>query len=417
MTLLLLFGSGSVDPPLTTFPRFDNFQLGVEVKWDGSTWTSVTGDIRGLTIRYPSRSRLQAVYQAGSLSIVLDNRTRSYDPLYAAGPHYGNLKVNKEVRIRWAVVGGDPVDAWTGWTDGFSFAYDRSNKDSTATLNCIDALGKAAVSSIAAGVLPPLESPEMARIRGSKLVTAAGSTGITYAGTDGYARCASSWDLTRRHNLLDELRRCAELEVAPLIVEDDGTLYQEQRYWFAVRPGSVTSNCTIPSGTLPCSDIRVVYDARELVSAVSMTDESGDVVTATNATAVTAFGERYPELKFDGMPAADHGTLEGAAATWVGFRAGEEFRFDAIRIQPQSSTDWWEHIQDRRILDRVTVTFTPTGIGDPVEADAFLDGIEHRITPDTWETTWHLLPSDLFASFDFFILDTSVLDGADVLGY
>jgi hypothetical protein len=198
---------------------------------------------------------------------------------------------------------------------------------------------------------------------------------------------------------------------------DDGTLHQEARYWFATRALSATSNCTIPSATLPCTEVKVLYDARELVSAVSMTDEVGNVATATNAAAVTEFGERYADLNFNNMPAGDLSSLQGAAATWVGLRGGEEMRFDAVTILPQRSEDWWPHIQYRRPLDRVTVSITPMGVGDPITEDAFIDGIEHHITTDSWVTTWHLLPADLYAAVDFFILGTDVLDGAKVLGY
>jgi hypothetical protein len=141
------------------------------------------------------------------------------------------------------------------------------------------------------------------------------------------------------------------------------------------------------------------------------------VATATNAAAVTEFGDRYADLNFNSMPAGDLSSLQGAAATWVGLRGGEEMRFDTVTILPQRSDDWWPHIQNRRILDRVTVSITPTDVGDPITADAFIDGIEHHITTDSWVTTWHLLPADLYAAVDFFVLDTDVLDGAKVLGY
>jgi hypothetical protein len=393
----------------------DDVEVGVEIEWD--VFSNVTDDLREMTIRLPSRSRLQAVFQAGSATLVLDNRERQYDPLYEDGPNYGNLKSNRRVRITLDVDGTTPSVIFTGWTDGWSFAYDKSNNDATATITCIDALAKAGFSSIPAGITPPFTAGEKIATRGDALVFAAGTTGITQAAAAGYARFGTTWDATIRHNLLDELRRCAELEAAPLYALDDGTLYQEARYWFATRALSATSNCTIGIGGLPCSDINVIYDARELVSAVSMTDEVGNVATATNAAAVTEFGERYPDLKFDRMPAGDLGSLQGSAATWVGTRGGEEMRFDTVTILPQRDDDWWEHIQYRRPLDRVTVSFTPTGVGDPITQDAFIDGIEHRITTDTWVTQWHLLPAELYAAVDFFILDTDELDDTKVLGY
>jgi hypothetical protein len=357
------------------------------------------------------------VFQAGSASIVLDNRTRKYDPLYAAGPFFGDLKANRPMRVNFGEGGGPISNVFTGWTDGWSFAYDKSNNDATATITCIDALAKAGFSAIPAGTTPTLTAGEYVATRGDALVTAAGTTDITYSAADGYARFGTTWDATVQHNLLTELRRCAELEVAPLLALDDGTLHQEARYWFATRALSATSNCTIPSATLPCNEVRVLFDARELVSAVSMTDEVGNVATATNTAAVTEFGERYADLNFNNMPAGDPSSLAGAAATWVGLRGGEEMRFDTVTILPQRSDDWWEHINERRPLDRVTVSITPTGVGSPITEDAFIDGIEHHITVDSWVTTWHLLPADLYAAVDFFILDTDVLDGPKVLGY
>jgi hypothetical protein len=400
-----------------TSPVFDDFQTIVEVQWDGVNWTNITEDIRELSVRLPSRSRLQAVFQAGSASIVLDNRTRKYDPLYAAGPFFGDLKANRPMRVNFGEGGGPISNVFTGWTDGWSFAYDKSNNDATATITCIDALAKAGFSAIPAGTTPTLTAGEYVATRGDALVTAAGTTDITYSAADGYARFGTTWDATVQHNLLTELRRCAELEVAPLLALDDGTLHQEARYWFATRALSATSNCTIPSATLPCNEVRVLFDARELVSAVSMTDEVGNVATATNTAAVTEFGERYADLNFNNMPAGDPSSLAGAAATWVGLRGGEEMRFDTVTILPQRSDDWWEHINERRPLDRVTVSITPTGVGSPITEDAFIDGIEHHITVDSWVTTWHLLPADLYAAVDFFILDTDVLDGPKVLGY
>jgi hypothetical protein len=398
-------------------PVFNDFQTIVEVQWDGVNWTNITEDLRELNVRLPSRSRLQAVFQAGSAWMVLDNRARKYDPLYDDGPFYGDLKANRPMRVNFGEAGGPISNVFTGWTDGWTFDYDKSNNDATATISCIDALGKAAFSSIPAGTTPPFTAGEKIATRGDALVFAAGTTGITQAAAVGYARFGTTWDATIRHNLLDELRRCAELEAAPLYALDDGTLYQEARYWFSTRALSATSNATIGIGALPCSDIKVIYDARELVSAVSMTDEVGNVATATNAAAVTEFGERYPDLKFDRMPAGDLGSLQGSAATWVGLRGGEEMRFDTVTILPQRDADWWEHINERRPLDRVTVSFTPTGVGDPITQDAFIDGIEHRITTDTWVTQWHLLPAELYAAVDFFILDTDELDDTKVLGY
>lgn len=61
-------------------------------------WTDVTTDVRNLGFEYGKSDSLDT-YQAGRLSMTLDDRGRKYDPLYSAGPYFGNLKPMVPVRV------------------------------------------------------------------------------------------------------------------------------------------------------------------------------------------------------------------------------------------------------------------------------------------------------------------------------
>lgn len=52
------------------------------------TWTDVSDYVRAGSVRI-GRSNELADFQAGVLSVDLDNRDRRFDPTYTSGPYYG----------------------------------------------------------------------------------------------------------------------------------------------------------------------------------------------------------------------------------------------------------------------------------------------------------------------------------------
>lgn len=79
--------------------------LVVEIAFDDGplelspTWTDITDKVRAGTIRQGRDNELEQV-SAGILTLTLDNRERTFDPFYAAGPYYGKLTTRKQIRVR-----------------------------------------------------------------------------------------------------------------------------------------------------------------------------------------------------------------------------------------------------------------------------------------------------------------------------
>jgi hypothetical protein len=63
------------------------------------TWTDVTTYVRSIDT---SRGRTDdfADFDTGTASVVLDNRSRLFDPFYTAGTYYGKLLPRRQIRIR-----------------------------------------------------------------------------------------------------------------------------------------------------------------------------------------------------------------------------------------------------------------------------------------------------------------------------
>ena len=104
-------------------------------------WYDLTSYVRNVDFNR-GRSRWLDDYSTGTCTIVLDNRTRAFDPLYSSGTFYGQVKPGRGIRIfAWddttANTEANYKPLFAGYTDTWSFEYDI-NGDSTCTLQVFD---------------------------------------------------------------------------------------------------------------------------------------------------------------------------------------------------------------------------------------------------------------------------------------
>ena len=111
------------------------------------TWTDITSYVRELTT---DRGRDDDWGDfSGSASVVLDNRSRLFDPFYTSGTYYGKLLPRRQIRIT-ATYGGTSYPVFRGFIAGWPPAWTDGGYDSTVTLSCFDALGLLASDSLPA---------------------------------------------------------------------------------------------------------------------------------------------------------------------------------------------------------------------------------------------------------------------------
>jgi hypothetical protein len=118
-----------------------------EVAFDGSpydvnpTWTNVTSWVREFSVNR-GRSDDWGDFD-GSATVVLNNRTRLFDPYYTSGAYYGKLLPRKQIRIRAQTNDGGVAvthDVFRGFISGWNPQWTDAGTDSTVTLSCFDAL-------------------------------------------------------------------------------------------------------------------------------------------------------------------------------------------------------------------------------------------------------------------------------------
>lgn len=396
----------------------------------GGSFIDITADVRSMELRTCRRANEGLIFEPGSLTLVMDNSARKYDPLYSAGTYFGQLKPGRQVRVYLDSASAAQTQVWRGWVDRFYLNYDRSNNDSTVTITCIDALSIASLGQLPAGTSPGLTAGETVTSRLVQIDAVSNvSTGLGspswVTGTDYVAECAgqteSVWDNSQSYNTLDLCRRAALLEQGPLTASlTTNEVHIWPRHWWKIYSESNTIQTTVGSGGLPFFDIHRVFDADEIITTATMVSDDGDTATATDAAAVAVYGYRHPSASYDRVPARNSEQLDGAASTVVGVNATEYDRVDEIVVKPGSASGWLQYAVELTLMSRITLTYTPTGTGSAISADYFIDGITHEVSPGDWTTTYSLMPANRFDEAipdDLFVIGTSLVDGTHLVGF
>jgi hypothetical protein len=110
-------------------------------------WTDVTAYVREMTTDRGRDDDWGDFY--GSASVVLDNRTRLFDPFYTSGIYYGKLLPRRQIRIT-ATYGATSYPVFRGFITGWPPVWTDAGKDSTVTLHCFDALSLLASDNLPA---------------------------------------------------------------------------------------------------------------------------------------------------------------------------------------------------------------------------------------------------------------------------
>ncbi len=102
------------------------------------TWTLLSAsDVRSVRIRRGRSDETQR-FNAGTATVVLDNRTRKFDPIYSAGTYFGKLLPLKQIKVE-AVWNSTTYPIFRGLIEGWPQEYHESNREATVELVANDA--------------------------------------------------------------------------------------------------------------------------------------------------------------------------------------------------------------------------------------------------------------------------------------
>lgn len=383
----------------------DVYELG------GDTGTDVTADMVNIRVDRGRRSPIFTDIDAGQVRVTLNNEDRTYDPLHTAGPYYGLLTLGKRVRIL-----ANSVVIFDGRISDWELTYDVSGR-SVAEFVAEDALATlarktfddwTATASQTAGprLTSVLNRTEVAWPGGQRDL----DTGIATLQGD-----AVSWG----SSVLNYCQLVAKSDgPAAFFASREGLVTFRDRRANLTGPSVVTFADTNhgPSGTSALiNGIGITVGSEEFYTRVSVRREGGTVQSYTSA---TAGDDDVVTLTLNGLLLdSDAQALDYATYYANAYAAG------AARVSSVSTT-----VDDRtmstavlaavlgiEINDKVSISWTPNGVGDPIAETAVVIGIQMDGSPDLCTMTLTLGRLDNRAPF---ILDSDtdgVLSGPNAL--
>jgi hypothetical protein len=381
---------------------------------DGTTYllagdlaTDVTHYVQQIQVTR-GRSRQTDEYRTGTATLVLRNRDRRFDPFYAAGPYFGNLRPGKKVTI---TVGGMVV--YVGNIDDLSFDLDPSSQ-SLATVTCVDALGTLGASAMttwtatAGQTAGPRISAVLDRGEVNYPITRSIGTGVSTLQADVIAD---------GDNVLQYLQLVARTDLGRLYAARDGTLVFRDRYSTVTVTGGPASVAFGDSGgAIPCTAMAIDMGAEYLYTRTIVSRVGGATQQFTDTGSSALYGVRTLSLT-DLLQDSDSQTYD-MGLFLLGIYGTPTQRVSSLTVNlARLTAEQQAQVLSLDLGDVATVSFVPNGVGPAIALPCAVEGIDLDAAPNGATVTLHLGDT---VDRQVFILDDptfGVLDGPGVLAF
>jgi hypothetical protein len=367
----------------------------------GDALIDVTQYLRSVQVDR-GRSRTLEKFTAGQANISLDNRTRIFDPTYAAGPYYGQILPRKQI-----VIDEDGEEIFSGFVEDWNFDYPAGGFDAVASVSASDGFTILAQQTMTGGTFT-------AQLSGSRVSAVLDQAGWSTVKRDiGPGQSTLDADkVSATTNVLSYLQLVETSEFGALFIGRQGALTFRDR----AELQAFTTGITFGPTGIPYRDISVVWGTEEMKNTVSVTFTAGGTVAGTALTEDTASQAAYGVIDQTIATILSSSVEASALSSWlVGLYSQPQYRVDTLTVSLDGiSAGQKASVLDLELGDVVTVGFTPSSIGSAISQIVSIDKISHQALPDRHDVTFTL--SEALAAF---ILDNAtfgVLDD-DILGF
>ena len=333
-------------------------------------------------------------FSSGTLNITASNEDRAFDPNYASSPYAGAIVPRREVRVTvdGVRVISTTIDDWNyGYSpDGSSRAEIVATDEFTLLARQVLTAGTATPQLSGARVSAVLDMLSVAWPDDKRSIDVGEST----LGADVFSG-----------NALQYLQKISDSEQGLLFIAKNGDLVFRDRLDATPTTASLTDFTDDGTG-IPFTLTAVNYGSELLYNQAVVT--SGELsAQADNDRSQIAYGVTSVELDTLVSTSAQ---LQNLADFLVQKYGDPEYRFETISVNLDTvgATEKATCL-GLEIGDVVSITFTPNGIGDPIEQYGQIIRISHELEP---------LRHDMFISvssldWTFLVLDDAVFGKLD----
>ena len=359
-------------------------------------FTDIIADMQEMSINR-GRTTVRSDFDAGTITLTLDNMNGNYDPNNTTSPHSPDIKIGTPIRIT-ATHNAIPYVIFRGHLARVTLLYPDTTyaravwegTDNLALINLAQLTAQVyseeSTDTRLANILDDISWQAAARDIDSGVTDVAA---ITHSGT--------AWSL---------LTAAVEAEQGHFFVAADGDATFKNR----VALSGLSSQATYGpgGGELRFQTIDPLFDDDLLTNEAEVTGATGAAQTASDATSITDHGPHGSSISSSSILNANAALN---VAQWVvGRNKDVATRIVRFSVDPQRDpVNQWPELLGRELLELVTVKLDPPG-ADSLNQLVAVEHINHEVTTSDWITTFGCHPLATFDSQTYWILDTSQLD-------
>jgi hypothetical protein len=366
------------------------------------TWYAASTSVRNVQT-FRGRTHDLDQFGPGTATIVLDNRSRLYDPAATTadvaatfGPH---CIPGTPVKIQWKNPGGAAVhNAWCGFAESFQLDY-PGMKDATVTVRCVDGMKYLNLSACTQATTADLTGAMVNDVLdhagwpststdsiGWRDVSPGLSSGLRYKGF--------------RTPALEMCRNLADSEAGLFFVDQFGrTIFRTRRYWKMsyASTEAIFGDAASATSELAYTDLQLASDDYQLYNKVTVSRVRGPVQSTWSTASIGTYGERVLSKNNLLCPRS---TEAKQLARWMVARyKNPGVRVERLACKPRTSTGHWKVLPSIVLGTAVRVMRRPPG-GGSFSQLCHVEGIQHDIsvTDDDWSLSFNMTPAALFPS-------------------
>lgn len=327
------------------------------------------------------RSRQLDYYNAGSATVVFDNRGRDFDPLNASSPYYGGIAPRGLLRVTSS---GLPV--FYGYVNDWDLSYDLVGND-VASVSCSDAF------SILANQVLSAFTPS-AQLSGARIDTVLSRSEVDFVGgrdLDAGTVTLGAYAVAADTNVLNYLRQIERSEQGDFFVSRAGDLIFRER---TNAPAEEFVTFSDDGSGVPYQTLTNQYGDELLYNYIRLKSPAGDEQIKSDSDSIILY--QVSQLSYQDLLNDSTGVLGNLAAAYLNrFREPRVrltgFKNQLIGLDENSKTS----ILSLDLSDYVYVIRSfESGSPASVTQLSKISAVSHNVTPDSHTVSFSIESAD-----------------------
>lgn len=368
------------------------------------------------------RNRILTNFEAGTATVTLNDPDSDFNPQNAAGPYFGKLLPLRKIRI-YALTEylGDTVEV--NLFAGYIISYDTGfaagvYETSTVVLQCVD--GFRLLNNVSTYV-PAIPNATAGQLSGARIDTI-----LDFAGFPDSMRTTDPGDSSMQvdpggiRTILATLQTVEQSEFGAFFMQRSGKTLFLDRTAVSERADVAPRTYTDLGTAFPYSNVDFAFDDQLILNDVTVTALGLTPQIVTDQASIDKFftkaGARSDILVETNAEALDQ------ANTLLAARKDASLRIESIDLNMYASISELNTLVnlDSDIYNLILVEKQMAG-GSSIERELFIQGVQHDITPDSWNTRLFtaepLIQAFILNSTNQGILGNTVPQNTNTLSY